>query len=197
MKIIVPESLRDITLDQWMACMKTDDVFEQVAILCNITADEVRRFELESFDMVQGIMSDIENPSETKWELVPRFELDGTKFGIVPNLSELSVGEFADLETACANINEDPRKVLAILYRRVVEDAGSMYRVAQYTGFEPVERMGKVSVATFYGVLDFFLSIGASFTRASLQSLKGAEGTKSPPNGAGMQSSIISPMGRR
>ncbi len=193
----IPTSLSEVSVDQWMALQATDDPIKHVSILCNVPEDVVRNIEAKSMDRVSVVLSDLDAPAKSKWPLVPKLTIGDALYAVLPNISELSVGEFADLETACQDVATDPRRFLSILYRRVVEDHKTLYRIAEYTGFEPVEPMGQVPVSAFYGLLDFFLTIGTTFTKASLQSLKEEQEASSLKSGAGMQSSIISPMARR
>lgn len=185
MKITVPTSLADITIRTWRELSTTTNEFDRIAILCGIEASEVKRFDMESMDSVSSLLSQLEDPTETQWPLVRNLILSGTAYGFIPNLSDLTVGEYADIEKACQQLEEDPTWLMSILYRSVNERHKDFYTVAQYTAKEPKEPFEDMTMDVVFGAFDFFLRIGLVFSETSLQSLKEEVRVSSQRNGDG------------
>jgi hypothetical protein len=67
-------------------------------------------------------------------ELQPTFEYKGIKYGFVPNLDDLTTGEFIDIETYQKE-PKDTYKVLSVLYRPITKEGqGNRYLIAPYKG---------------------------------------------------------------
>jgi len=175
MKITVPTSIADITVKKWIKLSKTDDVVKRVAILCDITQKTVKSMTIESMETVNSLLEELEDPSQTEFELFPIIELKGEKYGIHPNLSELTVGEYADLETACVDSDANLLQILSILYRKVTEQSKDFYQIAPYTGSENRKIFNEMTMDKVFSLLAFFLNIGLIFMKDSVQSLEEVE----------------------
>jgi len=175
MKITVPTSVADITVKKWIKLSKTDDVVKRVAILCDITPKTVKRMTIESMETVNSLLEELEDPSQTEFELFPIIEIKGEKYGIHPNLSELTVGEYADLETACEDSDENLLQILSILYRKVTHESQDFYQIAPYTGSENRKIFNEMKMDKVFSLLAFFLNIGLTFMKDSVRSLEAVE----------------------
>ena len=153
MKIVVPDHIGELTIEQFQAIHDTDDPVEQVAIACNIDRD---------FDPTQ----------DKNWPLIQLVEHEGVKYGFHPNLSEMTVGEYADLETLCADLYANLVTVMTILYRPVVEQHKKHYTIQPYQAGEDVESFNRLKMDVVLGSLAFFLRIGIDYVINSAQSLK-------------------------
>jgi hypothetical protein len=175
MKITVPTSIADITVKKWIKLSKTDDVIKRVSILCEITQKTVKSMTIESMETVNALLEELEDPSQTEFELFPIIEIKGEKYGIHPNLSELTVGEYADLETACEDADENILQILSILYRKITHQSKDFYQIAPYTGTEKRKIFNEMKMDKVFALLAFFLNIGLIFMKDSVQSLEGVD----------------------
>jgi len=175
MKITVPTSIADITVKKWIKLSKTDDVVKRVAILCDITQKTVKSMTIESMETVNSLLEELEDPSQTEFEFFPIIELKGEKYGIHPNLSELTVGEYADLETACVDSDANLLQILSILYRKVTHESKDFYQIAPYTGSENRKIFNELKMDKVFSLLAFFLNIGLTFMKDSVQYLEEGE----------------------
>lgn len=174
MNITVPTTIEDVTLGQYIALSKVDpkDKAKQVAILCKIKEKDVARMEKSSLDDITAFLDAIEYTDEEKYDWKRFTVLNGRKFGFHPNLSEMSVGEFVDLETLAQDPMTNLPRIMSILYRPVIEEAGPLYKVAPYTGNEDADTMNDLPLDVVLGALNFFLLLGVNFVKTSVQSLK-------------------------
>ena len=69
-----------------------------------------------------------------KMPLQNTVNLNGVRYGFIPNWSMVTVGEFADLETHTqAGMFDRMEKVLSILYRPIYLEKGDSYEIELYT----------------------------------------------------------------
>lgn len=199
--IIVPTELKDVKLHQMLAYHELkpdmDEVqrqLEAVAIFCDLTISEVKAI---PFDVLKSCVEKISKMLESKPTFTPKFKLKGIKYGFVPNLDELTTGEFIDIETYQKTPNEI-WKVLSVLYRPITKEGqNGRYEIAPYNA-ELTEEFKAMDANTAYGALVFFWSLGIdllSITQKYLEAVKKKEVSMKfdlPKNGDGLEWSIDS-----
>lgn len=140
MELIVPDSLSDITVKQYrdlsnidLAQDTTEWMAQSISILCNIDAEIVAKLTINELDRIGKVINKLTDSDQNNQELQKKIEYKGKRYGFHPNLSKLTVGEFADLETYCNggyfdNLNE----IIGILYRPIVNEGGEFYTIEDY-----------------------------------------------------------------
>jgi hypothetical protein len=119
-------------------------------------------------------LNDVDNQNE---ELIRIIDYKGQRYGFHPNLSKLTVGEFADLESFCSKgLFENLGSVLSILYRPIKEEHKNFYSIEEYTGDVFPDHWEELRMNVVMGAINFFLSIGVVFTKDLANSL--VEGAK-------------------
>ena len=197
--ILVPTSLKDVKLHQMLAYEslkpEMDDTqrqLEAVSIFCELTMTEVMAM---PFDILQKAVERITLMLTEQPEFTPRFKMDGVEYGFIPNLDDMSVGEFIDIENYCKE-KHDLWKVMSVLYRPVTHSGQyGRYEVAPYsanlvTGFKNLD------CNTTFGAMVFFWSLGIDLLNSIQKYLEGEKGqqmkTALPKNGDGLEWSIDS-----
>tara|TARA_Y100001973_G_C5139102_1_gene301958 strand:- start:595 stop:1131 length:537 start_codon:yes stop_codon:yes gene_type:complete len=175
MKIVVPDHIGELTIEQFQAIHDTDDPVEQVAIACNIDRELINQMDLDSLDRVTKVMGNFDPTEDKNWPLIQLVDHEGVKYGFHPNLSEMTVGEYADLETLCADLYTNLVGVMSVLYRPVVEHHKKHYTIEGYQANDPNESFNRLRMDVVLGSLAFFLRIGIDFVINSNQSLKEAK----------------------
>ena len=101
--------------------------------------------------------------------ILPIIEFMGVKYGL-PQIEEMSVGEFADLDIIASGMNPEKRvaEIAAILYRPVVEETPEYIRLEDYT----VEGTKKRQKLFQYLPISVIKSANAFFLQSASQSLK-------------------------
>ena len=100
--LIVPNSLNEVTLGQYQEYLKLKNLtetqlsFKMIEIFCGVKAEHVRL--LKASD-VTDIVNIISTMFESKPSLVHTFKMAGVEYGFIPNLDEMSFGEYIDLDT--------------------------------------------------------------------------------------------------
>lgn len=138
-KIELPESIADITLEQYQKFTvlqeKADTLSDQgmaervISLFTGIRKQDVKNLVISDYEL---IMNQITEACNTPVKFQQRFELNGVEYGMIPNLNEISQGEYIDLTTLGSDMDE-MNKVMAILFRPVTKvDAFGNYSIEAY-----------------------------------------------------------------
>lgn len=94
--------------------------------------------------------------------LVRKFKYDGVEYGFIPNLDNISTGEYIDLNSYLKEGTELHR-IAAILYRPITHSKGDMYRIEEYSGTEKyMDIMREVDFRVVISAMFFFSILGKS-----------------------------------
>jgi hypothetical protein len=181
MKIIIPTSLKDITLKQYQNYQKEIDAsvnradqmeylnIKKIQIFCGLTQAEVYNIQ---YSEVYDIAERIELILQEQPNLVQNFELNGIKFGWVTNLDKLSYGELLDL---FGNISDWETMVAAmgVLYRPIIkEQSGGLYLVEKYKGDKYHKDLLEMPMDAVIGSMVFFWNLGMDLASCIIKSLE-------------------------
>ncbi len=187
MKISLPESIADITLEQSVQLDKLnakrdtlDDMSFIKRFLVIFTGMKFRDIGNVNVDDFNMMFAEVTKALETESPFQDRFELDGIEYGFVPNLDEITIGEYIDLSNY-GNSLETMHKVMAVLFRPVIStDTFGNYEIASYDGTkERAEIMKKAPMNIVSGMLVFFCSLSKELRNHILKSTAEAEAQKS------------------
>tara|TARA_R110002020_G_C16291279_1_gene772461 strand:- start:2316 stop:2852 length:537 start_codon:yes stop_codon:yes gene_type:complete len=144
----------------------TEWLIQAISILCAIDKKLVEQLTMKELERIGKIVSNITDIDKNNQPVQKIIEYKGKRYGFHPNLSKLTVGEFADLETFCdggyfKNINE----ILGILYRPIVIEAGDFYTIEEYDAVILPDHWQDLNMNVVLGATNFFLSIGVTLTK--------------------------------
>ena len=136
LKIDIPTSLEDITLRQYKHFLKlqetvNDDRFmhaKMIEIFCKVELDKVMRLKLKDTQEIVSLLSKL---FEQKPNLVRHFKLNKTEFGFHPQLDDLTLGEYIDLDTFIGDW-DNIEKAMNVLYRPVIAKLKTQYTIQDY-----------------------------------------------------------------
>jgi hypothetical protein len=177
-EINIPSELNEITVEQYQALMRVIDETDNetfiaqkmVAIFCKIRLSDVLRIRATDVSEIAESLSELLK-QKPKHEL--KFTLGGTEFGFIPDLENMSFGEFVDLDTNISDW-ENFHKALAVLYRPITERKGDKYSIEPYEGtanYSEVMKYAPLSIAL--GALLFFWTLNNELLKATLDYLEG------------------------
>lgn len=109
--------------------------------------------------------------------------IDGVNYGFHPNLEEITLGEYADIEHFIeAGYENKLKEIMAVLYRPLTSRDGKKYSIEPYDGNlkERVKIFSKMSAKQVQGALVFFWSLGTE-SSVILQSYLMLEKMKNNP----------------
>ena len=104
---------------------------------------------------------------ETNKHLNLIITIDNIDYGFHPNLHELKLKEFVDLDNKLADGWSAMDSVMAILYRPITEQKGDKYKIEEYD-FRSAKKRAEIfrdnlSVNTVNGAASFFLTIATDY----------------------------------
>lgn len=175
-KGFIPRKYSDISLGQFLDWNDTKNEFERFCIMTKISEAEVRQLPFqevkETLDYIQSV---IDNQESAEFKL--RFDLNGTAYGFIPDISQLSYGEFADLMhyTKEDNIMQNLDKAMAIFYRPINATMGKKYEIEQYNSEKHLVNaadMRELRLDYVFGVILFFSTIANDLLNDSLTYLE-------------------------
>jgi len=174
-EIIVPEGLHEITLDQYqrfVSLQSEDEMFvaqKAIEIFCKVPLIVVNNM---PYKEVARISKRIFSYFDQKNKLTLRTKIEGKDFGFIPNLEDMTFGEYVDLDTTITDW-ATMHNAMAVLYRPVVSEAKKLYRIEDYeSSHKYSDTMKKLPMSTVFGALVFFWSLGAELSIAMLESLE-------------------------
>ena len=173
MTITVPTSLEDISLEKWIkfdAINKegSDEDFlidKMIEIFCDLDLKDVSKI---PFADAQDIYKDLVDVLNEEANFQPIINVNGVDFGFIPNLNEITLGEFVDLDNYLLN-TKDLNKAMAVLYRPITYRSKDLYRIEEYDNPDKYKDvLSKESVSYATGAVVFFYRLSNELTRHSL-----------------------------
>mgnify|MGYP003658687284 FL=1 len=157
------ESWEDVNLKSWLRLLdlqkgsKSNEALETVATLSDIPKNLINELGIQD---VAVIMSKLTALQEKQSSLLKRIiVINGKEYGFHPNLEEITLGEYADIETFMKNgLEKHLPELMAILYRPVVEKKNDVYTIEAYDGNIKIraEEMKKMSAEQVQAAMVFF-----------------------------------------
>ena len=163
-------SWEDVTLEKWIALTelsegsKTKEAEETIAMLSDIPRKVVKELSLRDVAIILGKMGGLQSEQDTILKKI--IEIDGTEYGMHPDLSEITLGEYADIETMIKEgIEKNLPELMAILFRPIVEKENDVYDIEAYDGKIKIraEVMKKMAASQVQSALVFFYALGMMF----------------------------------
>ena len=117
--------------------------------------------------------------SKTDYELQRQITIDGVKYGLEPNLSELPYGAYLDISSfESISLDANWAKIMSILYRPITKTRGALYEIKPYKGYtkEDTEKWLDVNMDFHFSVFFYFLGLYKDLVNATLNSMKNQEG---------------------
>ena len=161
--LTVPESIAEIPLVNYQKFLKVqqnsnDEEFiaqKMIEIFCGIDLKDVATIKVKDMN---NLIEHFNKIFSVKPKFYQTFKLKEMEFGFIPNLEEISWGEYIDLEHHL-NDWEGFHKAMAVMYRPITKKSKDKYEIAPYTaGEEYHELMKYMPMEIAISARVFFLS---------------------------------------
>ena len=178
-EINVPTSLDEITLGQYQKYLKIAEAnpdgnfmdAKMIEIFCGIPLSESYKLKMSSVTAIIDILNDLLDSKPTH---VEQFVLDGVTYGFIPDLDDMSLGEYIDLDNNASKW-ENMHIAMNVLYRPVKDIRKEKYNIVEYNTLNP-DKMKDTPMSAVTGSLFFFLNLGIELSNHTiLYSSKEAE----------------------
>ena len=167
-KITVPNDLSEIKLWQYQKFVKiqednTDENFlasKMIEIFCGISLKEAYTLKAKDVHRITGILADM---FEQKPHIKTRFVLNGIEYGFIPNLDDMTLGEYVDLDTYLGKWQQ-VEKAMAVLYRPIINTYKNNYTIEEYKA-EGQDVYKDMPMDIVLGSMLFFYRLGIDLSR--------------------------------
>lgn len=192
-KVNVPTRMQDITLEQYQKFLEdctdenlTEDTIaiKMLEIFCGLPKDNSLQLKMSD---VFNICDQINNTLNEKPQLISRWKFDKLEFGFIPQLDDMTFGEYVDVDTYITDW-KNMHKAMAVLYRPVVQNYKGSYEIEKYKGDTYWELMKQMPLNLVMGCMLFFWNLEKDLVKVMSHSLKNKENLTSQEKQTLMQS---------
>ena len=174
-EVYIPDTLSEITLDKYQRYLKiqgknTDENFlaiKMIEIFCGLRGDTIMQMKAKSIQDITLILTDM---FTEKPQLVREFKMKGKTYGFIPNLEDMSFGEYIDLDTYIGDM-DNIHRAMNVLYRPIKQKHNDKYLIEDYTGDDP-EKMKDMPMNAVLSSILFFYHLGMDLSIAMMNSLE-------------------------
>jgi hypothetical protein len=177
LEIQIPTELNEIKLVQYQKFLSIakdnpeGEFLQQkmVQLFCGIDLKDVAQIK---YSEVNEITNRLGAMFSKEHKLVQRFTLGGVEFGFIPNLEEISFGEYVDLDTYISDW-DNIHKAMAVLYRPINQKFKHTYSIEEYNGsitYSDVMKHAPLDVVL--GATVFFYNLGNELLKYTLTYLE-------------------------
>tara|TARA_R100001163_G_C5056780_1_gene193260 strand:+ start:383 stop:1039 length:657 start_codon:yes stop_codon:yes gene_type:complete len=176
--LVVPNSLADITLGQYQKFVKisesnTDEKFisiKMLEIFCKLKLETIMTMKATSIKTVTATLTEMFN---AKQDLKHIFRMDGIQYGFIPNLEDMTFGEYVDLDSNISDFQEI-HKAMAVLYRPIEKKFKGQYTIKPYEAKE-ADFMRDMPMDVVFGSMIFFYHLGSDLSKVMMDYLQQEE----------------------
>jgi hypothetical protein len=176
-EIVIPTSLSEIPLKSYQEFMRlveksNDEEFigqKTIEIFCGLQMKDVVKVKWSDVKELTVHLNEI---FKAKPKFQATFKIQDTEFGFIPNLEDMSFGEYIDLESNISNV-ETFHKAMAVMYRPITKKHKERYEIFEYTGTDEFSELMKYApLNVVMGATVFFSSLGNDLVQHTLTYLE-------------------------
>jgi len=159
----IVDSWEDVTLEKFMQLTmeedvsKTKEVEQTIALLSDLPQTLIKELSLRDVTNIFEKLAELQVQENEM--LTTTLTIDGVEYGMHPDLSEITLGEYADIETYVKmGLQKHLPEIMAILFRPIVERENDVYTIEAYNGDIKIraEKMKQMNAEQVQQVLVFF-----------------------------------------
>ena len=170
-EINVPTSLSEVTLGQYQKFLKiAEDNPEgnflnakMIEIFCGIPLSDSYKLKMSSVTAIIDILNELLSQTPKR---VEQFTMNGVQYGFIPDLDEMSLGEYVDLDGNASDWN-NMHVAMNVLYRRIKIRKSGKYNIVDYNVENP-EKMKDMPLDAAIGSLFFFYNLGMELSKHTI-----------------------------
>jgi hypothetical protein len=177
LELVVPSNLGEIPLlhyQKFVSIAKNNEDLEfinhkMIEIFCNISLKEVVKFKVTD---ALDLRIHFNKIFEEKGKLKKTFKIQGIEFGFIPDLENISLGEYSDLDKYIVDF-DTMHKAMAVMYRPITSRKGEQYEIEPYNGTANYgELMKYAPLDVVFPASVFFWTLGQELLKATLNYLE-------------------------
>lgn len=182
-EISVPTTLSEIPLHKYQKFLRIVDqniddpnadrfvAMKMLEIFCDVPSEIIYNYRIKDITRITHLLTKM---FEERPALVRTFKLGDTEFGFIPNLEDMTFGEYIDLDTYIGDW-DNIHRAMGVLYRPITAKAKGKYTIEEYRGDNYLEAMMNTPMDAVLSSVVFFYNLGIDLQNVILDSLEGKE----------------------
>jgi hypothetical protein len=177
LELLIPTSLSEIPLKHYQEFRKVaensnDEEFvaeKMIELFCGIELKDVIKIKASD---ISDMVSHFNQLFSGKQKFEHRFKIGDLEFGFVPDLENISWGEYIDIERNLTDW-DTMHKAMAAMYRPITKRKGEKYEIEEYNGtanYSEVMKYAPLNVV--FGASVFFWTLGSELLTALMDYLE-------------------------
>ena len=170
-EINVPTSLSEVTLGQYQKFLKIAEEnpegnflnAKMIEIFCGIPLSDSYKLKMSSVIAIIDILNELLSQTPKR---VEKFTMNGIDYGFIPDLDEMSLGEYIDLDGSASDW-DNMHIAMNVLYRKVKISKAGKYNIVDYNVDNP-EKMKDMPLDAAIGSLFFFYNLGMELSKHTI-----------------------------
>ena len=154
MELRLPHRWSDLTLGELQVMMTSENQLERISACTGKSVDKLRTMPQKLIEAAGAHIDQLLTQETARFEKV--VEMDGKRFGFVPDWDAFTAGEWIDLENYLEDFWKNAHKVMSVLFREVTYQLGDKYEVKKYTAKEDASIFEEMPADLVSGTLLFF-----------------------------------------
>jgi hypothetical protein len=168
-KVSIPKDWNGISIRMYLQFKKVKERklkeeefnLEVLSVVCGLEKRMIENMEITSINKVLKSLKFLEKEMPDTKELVKTVEWNGKEYGFIPNLSEITMGEYIDIEEHCKNAEDNLHKIMSILYRPIVKKTNRRYSIEPYVPSKEIQdEFLDFPILPSMSALSFFFLLG-------------------------------------
>ena len=192
MELKLPHRWSDLSLGELQVMMTSENPLERVSACSGKSIEQLRKMPQKLLEAAGEHIDNLLTQETARFEKV--LEMDGKRFGFIPDWDAFTAGEWIDLEGYMDDFWKNAHKVMAILFREVTYEVGESYEIKKYTAKEDASTFEEMPADLVSGTLLFFWTTRNELLHSIQSSLLrvAEEATRLAKSGDGITSSTPS-----
>ena len=154
MELRLPHRWSDLTLGELQVMMTSENQLERISICTGQSVEKLRTMPQKLIEAATAHLDQLLTQETARFEKV--VQMDGKRFGFVPDWDAFTAGEWIDLENYLEDFWKNAHKVMSVLFREVTYELGEKYEVKKYTAKEDASIFEEMPADLVSGTLLFF-----------------------------------------
>ena len=157
----------DVTLEKWVKLVdlhkgsRSNEALETISALSDIPKQLVNELGIKDVAIIMDKIAELQRKSDGRLRNV--ITVEGKDYGFHANLEDITLGEWADIETFIKlGIEKQMPEIMAVLYRPIIERKNDKYIIEAYDGNIAIraEEFKKMKAEQVQSAMVFFWNLG-------------------------------------
>lgn len=161
------KSWSDVTLEKWVKLVdlhkgsRSNEALKTITALSDIPKQLVNELGIKDVAIIMDKIAELQRKSDGRLRNV--ITVEGKDYGFHANLEDITLGEWADIETFIKlGIEKQMPEIMAVLYRPIIERKNDKYIIEAYDGNIAIraEEFKKMKAEQVQSAMVFFWNLG-------------------------------------